>query len=72
MGVSAKLPDALTGGSVVGQLGGVSIITNGQSLTRVTGNWLAAHSDEIDECYVFGGIASVTPGTKAQIENALK
>ncbi|MDH4140164.1 MAG: S8 family serine peptidase [Coriobacteriia bacterium] len=67
VGVAAKLPDALTGGSMVGRKGGVLLITSGTSLTSVTGNWLYAHRNGVDACYVFGGINSVAPGVVSAI-----
>jgi hypothetical protein len=71
-GVSAKLPDALSSGGVLGRMDGVSIITDGQSLTPSTRNWLVAYKAEIEDCYVFGGVVSITGNTKAQIEDALR
>ncbi|MDP2181111.1 MAG: cell wall-binding repeat-containing protein [Actinomycetota bacterium] len=61
VGVAAKLPDALTGGSMVGASGGVLVLTDGKALTPITGSWLAAHRKTIDDCYVFGGTMSVDP-----------
>jgi putative cell wall-binding protein len=73
VGVAAKLPDALTGGSMVGaQGGGPLIITDGASLTPVTGGWLGARKASIAKCYVFGGEKSVTPRVKSQIEARLR
>jgi hypothetical protein len=72
VGISAKLPDALSSGGVLGRLGGVSVITATEPLTPRTAGWLTTHKNEIDDAYVFGGIRSVTGTTKAQIENALR
>jgi putative cell wall-binding protein/5-hydroxyisourate hydrolase-like protein (transthyretin family) len=72
VGVAAKLPDALTGGSMVGSMGGPLVITNGESLTAVTGNWLSSNKSDIAECFVFGGEKSMTPTVKNQIEDKLK
>ena len=72
VGVAAKLPDALTGGSMVGVKGGPLVITNGSSLTPVTGNWLSANKADIGKCFVFGGEKSVTPTVKNQIDARLQ
>jgi putative cell wall-binding protein len=72
VGVAAKLPDALTGGAMVGADNGPLVITNGSSLTPVTGGWLKGRKAEIAKCYVFGGEKSVTPVVKSQIEAALR
>ncbi len=70
-GVAAKLPDALTGGSMVGRKGGVLLLTDGGSLTSVTGSWLATHKGAITACYVFGGANSVSSAVIAQINAKL-
>jgi hypothetical protein len=72
VGVSAALPDALSAGGVLGRLGGVSVITATEPLTPRTGTWLRTNRNQIDDCFVFGGVRSVTGNTKAQIENALR
>ena len=71
-GVAAKLPDALAGGAMVGSQASPLVITNGESLTSVTGSWLSAHRAQIDTCYVLGGEKSVTPSAKGQIEARLR
>ncbi len=71
-GVAAKLPDALTGGAMVGSMRGALLVTDGRSLTNVTGAWLDAHGDTIDTCYVFGGYKSVEPQVLGQIEDRLR
>ncbi len=40
IGVAAKLPDALAGGSAVGRLGGVLVLTKGDALTSTTAAFL--------------------------------
>ncbi|MDH4140369.1 MAG: cell wall-binding repeat-containing protein [Coriobacteriia bacterium] len=40
IGVAAKLPDALAGGSAVGRLGGVLVLTRGDALTSTTAAFL--------------------------------
>lgn len=72
VGVASKLPDALTGGATLGQTHGILLITNGESLTSSTGNWLEAHKAEIDKSYVIGGPVSMTPAVKTQIEGKLQ
>ena len=72
VGVAAKLPDALTGGSAVGRMRGPLLITQGDTLTSSTGSWLSTNKNEIAKCYVFGGEKSVTPAVKSAIEAKLK
>ena len=72
VGVAAKLPDALTGGATIGQSKGALLITNGESLTYSTGNWLGTHRASIDKCYVIGGTKSVTPGVQSAITSRLQ
>jgi putative cell wall-binding protein len=71
-GVAAKLPDALTGGAMMGRSRGALLVTEGDSLTSVTGSWLGGHSDTFDTCYVFGGHRSVEPPVLDQIEDRLR
>ena len=72
VGVAAKLPDALTGGAMVGCDGGPLVITDGANLTSVTGSWLSANKSKVSSCYVFGGEKSMTPRVRSQIEAKLK
>ncbi|MDH4140815.1 MAG: carboxypeptidase regulatory-like domain-containing protein, partial [Coriobacteriia bacterium] len=68
VGVAAKLPDALTGGGVIGRMGGVLLLTKGDTLTPETGAWIQAHKANITNCYVFGGPNSVSTA----VVNAIK
>jgi|GEM_PF-5022981 len=72
VGVAAVIPDALTGGAFMGRKGGVLVITDGTTLTPVTGDWFTTHKTEIEECYVLGGPNSVSPGVMAAIGDALE
>jgi putative cell wall-binding protein len=72
IGVAAKLPDALTGGSMIGKDGGCLVITDGNSLTPSTETWLENQKSGNDKCWVFGGDKSITPQVRTQIEDALK
>ncbi|MDP2181603.1 MAG: cell wall-binding repeat-containing protein [Actinomycetota bacterium] len=72
VGIAAKLPDALTGGSVIGRFSGVLLITPGDALAGNVSTWLTAHKAEIHNCYVFGGTASVKPTVLTAITNKLK
>lgn len=65
VGVAAKLPDALTGGALIGTRGGSLLVTDGRFLSQDTGDYLyelAPSLREVDpvEAYVFGGTKSVT------------
>jgi putative cell wall-binding protein len=72
VGVAAKLPDALTGGSMVGSRGGVLLITQSNMLTGTTRSWISSHAKWIDSSYVFGGTRSVYPGVQNTIDSLLK
>ncbi len=60
VGVAAKLPDALTGGSVVGRRGGALVLTASATLSPETGSWLSTHRSGVNACGVFGGPNSVS------------
>ncbi|MDP2183126.1 MAG: cell wall-binding repeat-containing protein [Actinomycetota bacterium] len=72
VGIAAKLPDALTGGGVIGRMGGVLLLTNGDTLTTETGNWIAAHKGNITNCYIFGGPNSVKSGVVSAVKAKLQ
>lgn len=72
VGIAAVLPDALTGGSMVGREGGVLLLTRGDQLTVETGNWLTRHKANIKTSYVFGGPKSMTETVRTAIANKLK
>jgi putative cell wall-binding protein len=71
VGVAAKLPDALTGGSMVGRKQGVLLVTDGNNLSSAPRSWMSSHSGSILKCYVFGGVKSMTPNVKNQIDALL-
>ncbi len=70
--VAAKLPDALTGGSVVGHRNGVLLLVETDKLPNPTGGYLENNKASIDECYIFGGPKSVSAKTRAAVEEKLK
>jgi putative cell wall-binding protein len=72
VGLSAKLPDALSGGAMIGQLRGTLLVTNGQSLSPAAGHWLATHKAGVDKCYIIGGPASVSGGVMTAANSALQ
>jgi Tol biopolymer transport system component len=72
VGLAAKLPDALTGGSLMGKRNGVLLLTDGENLTPVTRTWLETYHDTIAEAYVFGGTLSISESVKTQVRNVLE
>ena len=72
VGIAAKLPDALTGGSLVGAKGGVLLLTDGATLTPVTQGWLTTYKAQVSAVWVFGGPLSITENVMTQIRNAIK
>ena len=71
IGVTAKLPDALTGGAFMGLRGSPIVLTQTDSLPASTRTFLDDPTAGIGECYVFGGPVSVTPSTADEIRHAL-
>jgi hypothetical protein len=72
VGLAAKLPDALTGGSLMGMRDGVLLLTDGTTLTPSTKTWLTTHKMSVAEVCVFGGPLSITEVVKTQVGNALQ
>lgn len=71
LGVAAKLPDALTGGSFCGSGGGVLLLTDGRELSPATAAFLESYDAKVAACYVFGGTASVSAKVQGQIAGRL-
>ncbi|MDP2182684.1 MAG: carboxypeptidase regulatory-like domain-containing protein [Actinomycetota bacterium] len=72
VGIAAMLPDALTGGSMVGRESGVLLLTRGDALTIETGAWLTRHKANIKTSYVFGGPKSISEAVRKAIAAKLK
>jgi putative cell wall-binding protein len=72
VGLAAKLPDALTGGSLMGRRDGVLLLTDGANLSAPTKTWLTSHKMSVSEVCVFGGPLSISDAVKTQVGNALK
>jgi hypothetical protein len=72
VGLAAKLPDALTGGSLMGMRDGVLLLTDGTNLTPATKTWLTSHKWDVAEVCVLGGPLSISEAVKTQVGNALQ
>jgi hypothetical protein len=72
VGICAKLPDALTGGTYCGSAGGALLFTTTTALPTTTRNFLTGRKATLEEIDVFGGTGSVTNATLAAINTALK
>jgi putative cell wall-binding protein len=70
--IAAKLPDAVTGGAMVGSRSGPLLITDSSSLSAAPGSWLSSHKGAVRDCYVLGGAVSVAPTVMSQIESELR
>jgi hypothetical protein len=71
IGIAARLPDALSGGSYMGLRRGEILLTQTERLPSHTSNHLSPRSDENDRCYILGGPASIEPQTLDQIGDVL-
>lgn len=72
VGIAAKFPDAVTGGSLTGSMGGVLLLTDGSSLSSATGNWLKARKADVEQVAIYGGPRTVSDTVVTQIRNILK
>jgi putative cell wall-binding protein len=72
VGVTAKLPDALTGGAFMGLRGSPIILTQPDALPATTDNYLFTSRLLVEEAYVLGGPVSVTPDTMNQIQRSFQ
>jgi putative cell wall-binding protein len=71
VGVSAKLPDALTGGSFLGLRGGTLVLTRTSSLPWASGDYLGDIAWSVPQSYVLGGPLSVDAAAYSEIQTAL-
>ena len=71
VGVTAKLPDALTGGAFMGLRGSPILLTQTETLPTSTRGYLSANRTDVGESYIFGGPDSVTPNVRNQVLGAL-
>jgi len=69
--VAAKIPDALAGGVMAGQKGGVLLLTATDSLPASTGNLLHEYRNGMNECYLLGGTASLSSATASKVSSRL-
>ena len=72
VGVANKLPDALTGGSAIGQLGGVIDYTDATVLNGTTEVGLFIDKASLARVFVLGGTGSVNGTVYSDIASALK
>jgi hypothetical protein len=72
VGVAAKMPDALTGGSLMGKRGGVLLLSQGTSLTASTKSWLKSYKSQVGDSCVFGGPLSISDTVRIDIGQALQ
>jgi hypothetical protein len=56
---------------MVGKKNGVLLVTDGSKLSSAPKSWISSHRTKIYECFVFGGVKSMTPAVKSQIDSAL-
>ncbi len=72
VGVAAKMPDALTGGSLMGKRGGVLLLSDGRVLSTTTKSWLTSYKSQVGDSCVFGGPLSISDTVRIQIGQALQ
>ena len=71
-GISAKLPDAATGGAFMGKMDGAMLYVKNGALAPVTGSQLSTNKDYITGGFVFGGPASVPEAAKADVKKRIE
>ncbi len=73
IGLAAKLPDALTGGTYIGLRGGVLLFTSPSgALAPVTKSYIATHKAEVAHGWVIGGTAAVPAAQETSFRNLLQ
>lgn len=72
VGVASVLPDALTGGALLGKRRGVMLFTAPSTLSPSTRSWLVANKSSVRAVTLLGGTASVSESVRTSIVSALK
>jgi hypothetical protein len=72
MATGVKFPDALSGGTTAGRLGGLLLLTPPASLDATVSGLLHDNREPIGEVVILGGTGTVSDGVKTSIYNALK
>lgn len=72
VGISATLPDALSGGAMMGRMNGALLLTRRDVLPGPTWAYLEAHDQDIVAARVFGGPLAVSEGVRDAITLALE
>lgn len=72
-GLTAKLPDALTGGTFLGHAGGVMLFTDStNTIQPASSAFISAHKADIARGWVIGGTGSVPAAQETSFVNLLK
>jgi hypothetical protein len=73
VGLAAKLPDSLTGGTFMGKRNGVLLLTDSTAVLQAAPkNYVTARKGSITTGWIFGGTGSVTAGAATAFFNAYK
>jgi subtilisin family serine protease len=70
--VTAKLPDALTGGSMLGRSGVPLLVTDSDELPRPADLYLIDMARDMDRCFILGGTASVNRDVEMRVRSILQ
>ena len=65
-------PDALAGGPVAGEAGGVMVLTQSRQLPSATSGFLSTNKLQIQQVQVYGGPVAISNAVIAQIDQVLK
>lgn len=71
IGLASTMPDGLSSGPKLGQMGGVFMPTARTTLPTPTRQWLDAHKASVASCYVFGENDVVSDAVCGDIQDAL-
>jgi hypothetical protein len=72
-GIAAKLPDALTGGALLGKRGGVLLFTDSSATLQTSCKaFISGRASGISNGWVFGGTGSVPAAQETQLRNLVK
>lgn len=72
VGLAAKMPDALTGGSFIGRRDGVLLLTGSGRLSDPVRDWLGANKARVESAYLFGGTTSISDTVRVQVGASLQ
>jgi putative cell wall-binding protein len=71
LATAGDFADGLTGGAMVGRLGGPILLTDGAALSAEVRTYLEDNTDSIMTAYIYGGVEALSQDVQDEVEDVL-